>query len=87
MTVIYKYPILITDLQTITLPSGATFVKVGLDPQGQICLWAIVDPELPVTREYIHIRGTGQPLTDLPTRYLGSFNDGPFVWHVFQQIL
>ena len=45
MNTIYKYPFSIADEQQIKLPQNADIVYVGLDPNGQACLWASVDSE------------------------------------------
>ena len=85
MKTIYKYPIQIADSQTIWIPSGAKNLHVGLDPQGDPCLWAAVDtnaPDRPVT---ILIIGTGNGIAaNLEVGpHIGSFSQGTFMWHVF----
>ena len=87
MITIYKYPI---------QPSGRIeanaevikIVSVGLDPLGQQCIWALVDTRGYGSIDY-QIYGTGHPInTDWHDRdnYVGTFNDGPFVWHLFAEI-
>lgn len=84
MKTIYKYPISIADEQESTLPFGAEVIRVGLDPQDVPCVWAIVDTEqLAAQLKTIFVIGTGQEVRDDFFNYLGSFNQGPFVWHVF----
>jgi len=85
MHTIYKYPIQITDRQIIELPNHSKIVHVGLDPEGNPCLWAEVD-----TDEYgfleliLFVVGTGRP-TPPATTHLGSFVQGSFVWHVYRR--
>lgn len=49
------------------------------------CIWAIVDPDvLKVTRRF-RIFGTGHELPGLDECcYVGTTQDGPFVWHLFE---
>ena len=82
MKTIYKYPIRITDDQEVEMLTGATPCHVGLDPQGQPCVWAAVDNTAPPEPVGVIVVGTGNPVPDVPCRYLGSFLQGPFVWYV-----
>lgn len=86
---IYKYPLQVTDLQSVSLPEGWKFVHVGLDPDGELALWAWVNPETPLSVQVIvNIFGTGNPIPPLASdetyEHLGSVVQGPFMWHVFQ---
>ncbi|UQN06780.1 hypothetical protein [Deinococcus sp. QL22] len=84
---IYKYPLDITDEQAFWLPEGAELLSVQFQG-GQLCLWALVDPELAHTQcARITVIGTGNPISE-PREQLGQFigtAQGPrgFVWHVF----
>lgn len=82
MNVVYKYPIRIADTQEISMPQGAEIIRVDHDPHGFTCIWAIVNPDNKPQLKSIYIRGTGQPLPE-DVKYFASFNEGPFVWHVF----
>ena len=85
MNTIYKYPIVITDSQTLTLPSRSVVTHVGLDPQGTPCIWAKVDTDSPPELFEIIVAGTGHPLPD-DILHLGSFvHLERLVWHVFQK--
>jgi hypothetical protein len=83
MKTIYKYPIKITDEQEIQMPAHANVLHVGLDPQGTPCLWAMVDTAKPMEPVSVLVVGTGNPMPFEPLRHVGSFVQGPFVWHVF----
>ena len=81
---IYKYALRITDEQALMLPRGA--VPLATDMQRDVlCLWVMVDTEQPAVMRRVFVAGTGNPLPDeiVATRYVGSTQDGPFVWHVF----
>lgn len=83
MKTIYKYPIQITDEQEIQMPKDANVFHAGLDANETPCVWAIVDTEAPPEPMSILVCGTGNPLRYEPDWRVGSFTQGPFVWHVF----
>jgi hypothetical protein len=67
----------------IDMPVGAQVIRVAR--QGPvICLWAIVktDNNTLERRQFVTV-GTGSPIPD-DGRYLGTWDDGPFVWHLFE---
>jgi len=81
---IWKFPLEVTDHQSVVMPQGAHALSVGLDPQGQLCLWALVDPELDLLPLEVVIVGTGHRSYLIEhLRFLGSVVQGSFVWHVF----
>lgn len=84
---IWKFPIAITDEQKITMPEGARLLHAGLDPTGLPCVWAVVDPLAVKIEATVLVCGTGNPLRAVGrgTFHLGSFNQGPFMWHVFME--
>lgn len=92
MTRIYKYPIELIEVQDVELPAGAEILHVAFQQLSQqFCLWAIVDPETTqIVSRTIKIYGTGHPLKidtpDQTLNYLGSIQDEPFVWHIFEQV-
>lgn len=84
MKTIYKYPLVVTEKQTLLLPSGFEITSVGLDPNGYPSLWAIVNPENSEIKQTIYIVGTGQAIPkNVENKYVGKFICGVFVWHVF----
>ena len=84
---IFKYPLQITDEQTVEMPLEAIILCVQIQ-QEEPCLWALVDPTLPsTTRRKIRIIGTGQPIFDVDKLiYIDSIQQlgGKFMWHVFE---
>lgn len=84
MKTIWKYPIDIINWQCLNMPANPTLIHAGLDPQGTPCVWAIVEPDEPCEPVSIRVVGTGHPFTSELTQHVGSFNQGPFVWHVFR---
>lgn len=79
---IWKFPLVRTDRQTISMPSIYSMLHVGFDPAGDICIWAAVDGAEDKCDVEIYIIGTGHLLPHVGD-FIGTFNDGPFVWHVF----
>lgn len=83
--VIYKYEFRVADENTVLLPSNARIIRVGNQRPDTITIWAIVDPKSPLRPQRFYVKGTGELLDNaLPSEYLGSAEDGPYVWHVFR---
>jgi hypothetical protein len=83
---IFKYPLKVTDVQTVSMPAGAKLLSVMLQYKA-LYVWARVDPSGPLVERTFYVVGTGNPLPDEDAvwdpAYLGSVIDDPFVWHVF----
>lgn len=66
-----------------SMPKGAKVLRVARQPHGIPALWARVDTEAtPETRKF-GISGTGWPIP-ADAVYRGTFESGPYVWHVFE---
>lgn len=83
---IWKFPLVITDLQTVRLRVGAQLLGVYLQ-HNTPCLWAILDPDAPERDVNIRCRGTGHVFDDhggFP-HHLGTvvMNAGTLVFHFF----
>lgn len=88
MKTIYKYGLQITDLQELEMPKHAKLLSVQF--QGDtLCLWALVDNELPSSKKVIEIFCTGNPIVDTPREFIGTVQQmyGLLVWHVFERII
>lgn len=79
---IWKYILYLKDSQDVAIPLDHGILSVGLDPGGDLCLWAAVDSKSPQRAIEIKIVGTGNPLPRLGD-FIGSVTKGSFVWHVF----
>jgi len=81
---IYKYPVPIDDKFVIQMPSGAFILTVQMqksEPQ----IWALVDPDKPLTNKTFYLYGTGMEVKpDLV--YVGTFQmlGGSLVYHLFE---
>lgn len=85
---IWKFLLLLTDSQSLSMPENAQLLSVQLQ-DGAICLWALVNPDLPVESRTFEIHGTGKPIhcdTGILRRYIGTVQQRPFVWHVFERL-
>lgn len=87
---IWKFPIVITDLQTVPLPDGAKVLTVA-EQRGDLCLWAEVNPDAPKVKRTFEVFGTGHPMhTDMGVErgYVGTAQTegGSFVWHVYERL-
>lgn len=91
--VVYKYPLAMAEVSTIEIPYDASIVHV--DKQGQTyCIWAEHgvdypddnDHKVPVMKQHtFRIFGTGHLIPD-GMSHIGSLQDGPFVFHVYEDL-
>ncbi len=86
---IFKYPLSRAEgYFYVPMPDGAQHLKVGHDPQGQLCVWSAVEPGIPKRNYTFYFVGTGHevdPRVVKVSNYMGTFHEGPFVWHVFSE--
>jgi hypothetical protein len=68
---VWKYPLSIVDMNELKVPHGAQFLHVGVDPAGDLCLWARVNTSSPEIPARVYVVGTAYP----------------YVWHVFTTAL
>jgi hypothetical protein len=83
MKTIYKYPIEITDEQTVSMPIGAQILSAQM--QGtQLCIWALVEVGNVNCNRRVRIFGTGNTVKlDGNWKFVDSVQERIFVWHVF----
>lgn len=80
---IFKYPLALIGQQTVEMPTTAVLLSVQL--QGlDICLWALVQPDLPKSKRVIMIYGTGEAINANDHIFIGTVQIGLYVWHVFE---
>jgi hypothetical protein len=83
MKTIYKYTLDSQDC-TLNLPKGAEILTVQLQ-NGIPTLWALVNNMTVTEKRHICIVGTGWDVED-NMKYITTYMDGYFVWHVFELI-
>lgn len=53
------------------------------EQNGSLCVWAIVDHDTEAKDYYIYTLGTGWPVSKIVGDYVGTVQEGAYVWHVF----
>ena len=84
MSAVWKFTLAtaLTD-NALEMPKDAKVVHVGI--QGEhICLWAIVDTQASVETRVFQIVGTGHEEVFEGMAHVGTVQQGPWVWHVFE---
>ena len=88
MKIIYKYfyP-MPSSTGFIPMPVGAEVLCVQ-EQNGCACIWALVDPKNEIETRSFFLVGTGEPMPDNPSKYIGTFqlSDGRYVGHIFELI-
>lgn len=80
---IWKYPFEIADRFVLQLPQGARVLSVELQDE-QPCLWAMVNAESTEELRRFALVGTGHLLPNGISTYIATFQQPPFVWHLFE---
>lgn len=81
---IWKYVLPVTDYPSILMPEHSQVLSVQ-NQNGEITLWAVVDPDKPMTIRKFHIVGTGNKTNIDGEKFLGTVQCFPFVWHIFEK--
>jgi len=87
MKSIYKYPFDVESNFEITMSINSQILSVQV--QNNIpCIWALGETgNAAVTRQFI-LFGTGHPIYNSDElKYIGTFQQDEFVWHLFELIL
>jgi hypothetical protein len=85
---IWKFPLALDDRQKVIMPEGARILSAQVQ-DGQLCLWALVDPAAVSKDRTIHIIGAGHPLYRSDSlRYISTVQtfNGVLVWHIFEEL-
>ncbi len=89
MTKIFKYRLKLEDAQVISLPIGAKVLTVQTQ-DGVPNMWCQVPIDADSDQRQFAIFGTGHAIPDntdtTEYRYIGTFQQPPFVWHLFEVI-
>ena len=84
--VIWKYSLFLIPHQAITIPKGAEIISLQIQ-DGIPCIWVLVSPEAEIEIKHFRMLGTGNYLDDhftSPYKFIGTFQDSPYVFHVFE---
>lgn len=81
---IWKFPFEVSSVVAIEMPGIPHILHIECQ-HGTPCIWAVVNPaDEKVIRRFRLLR-TGHPISGRVGRYVGTFQDGPFVWHAFEE--
>lgn len=84
---IFKYPIGIAGVQTVTMPQRARILTVQM--QGELpFIWAEVENQNAKEERIIELFGTGHPMGARYSRkYIGTVQQdgGALIWHVYER--
>lgn len=83
MKTIWKFNLAAEEKQTVKMPYNSKPVHVGLDPSGELCLWAEVDPDNQLFDEIFYIVGTGCTIPYEVVKHIGTIVQGWYVFHVY----
>lgn len=84
---IYKYELEITDHQFVEMPVMSRVLSAK-EQNGKLCIWALVDPNMPMRKKNVQVIGTGNPIETNVSYHDWDFIDTVImsyglVWHVF----
>lgn len=86
---VFKYPVVLAEVFSIEVPSGARFLSVQEQREGPQ-MWLLVDDAAPVETRFFTLAGTGHPIhPDFhDAKYLGTFQleGGSLVFHLFEAV-
>lgn len=87
MQTIWKFPLRITDAQTVAMPTGAQILTAQVQ-YDELQVWAIVDPDRLLVERTFAIATTGHTLHCAPDKYIATFQlqGGLFVGHLFEVV-
>ena len=82
---IHKYPLVGWEESEISIPmpEWSDILEVGFDPQGVLCIWALVYPDDEKFLRTFRVYGTGFTVFG-EVIHLSTVTDRQFVWHVFE---
>lgn len=90
MKTIWKMPLIVEDIQDISLPKESTILSIQFQ-HGMLCLWAEVDTESSSETRMIEIYGTGHRIygdMGIERKYIATVQEaeGNLVWHIYERL-
>ena len=92
MITIYKYPIQPSAEEIeLSIPGGGPVISAGVDPMGDICVWAVANTDEKTVPVNIYCVGTGWSLDWIMEKedeidLVETVKDGVYMWHVFRGV-
>lgn len=86
MITVHKYHVPLGVTETIALPADAVIRHVGSQDRLAVVFWAEVDTAREREMRRFRVFATGEPLPERAdwAAYVGSVQDGPMVWHLYE---
>src|SRR5210317_2149912 len=86
MKTIYKFELVTNPdkVQSINLPEEAEILKVDVQADSHIMLWALVETDNSLEERKIYLAWTGKLITESKLKYINSFTTYRLVWHAFE---
>jgi hypothetical protein len=83
---IYKFPISVgVSSVPIELSKGAKVLDLQMQ-RGCPTLWFLVDPFNEAETRVFQTYGTGEEIEGDPGEFVGTYQCGPYVWHLFEKV-
>jgi len=84
---VWKYNFIGTGQHDLSLPKGSSVLNFQIQ-DGEFTIWVLVDTTNPIEEAdcnvwRFEIVGTGWETERRAFEYIGTAQDGPFVWHMF----
>ena len=74
-----------SEIQTIEMPVWSHILYFGEDPNGELCIWAQVNPVLEYESRSFYCIGTGWDMSeDYMWNWVGTARQGSYMWHLFE---
>ena len=80
---IWKYQLEPAATTQLRVPAPAKPIHVGIDANGYACVWFEVIEDQPTQAITLRRIGTGWKFSG--GEHLGSYVEGPFVWHIYRE--
>jgi hypothetical protein len=83
---IFKYPLAVSEYQSIQMPRGAQVLSLQVQGRGPQ-MWALVEENQPLTDRGFITVGTGHVVPSHAGRFVGTYQiqGGALVFHVFEE--
>jgi len=85
MKTIWKFDLLTTDCQVVSMPKDSKIISVQTQFD-EPCIWAVVDDQAETEDRYFVIVGTGHQVLHDNLLFIGTFqlHTGALVFHLFE---
>lgn len=84
---VWKYTLDPHDKQDLLLPKQAILLSVQIQ-EGNITLWALVNPDMEKESRTFFIYGTDEDINrhNEVVKYVATVQTPPYVWHIFEKV-